>query len=271
MLDLPALSGEGPKRRVRSIDWDRVQALYVEDGLGVPQVARKLRVSYHGVLRGLQKRGWLRDRQRVRDMKHGHAIHKAWQGMRERCYSAKHPEYPNIGARGVRVDDVWEDFRAFHAWAMTAGYRKGLCLTRLERAKNYGPTNCAWLSRIEAPRFHPPTKVSRKPRFTIPAFGEQKGAMAWARDPRCTVTASGLLARLRAGTPPEWAITAINERPDIEREGNGLRAFGSTRSAHAWARDPRARVGSTTIVARIKRGWTPEQAIMTPPFKRPRP
>lgn len=186
------------------IDWNKVRELYVEKALDVAETALALDASYHGILRGLRIRGWLRRPQlpRAAALPHGRSLHKAWQGMRERCRSAAHPEFEKVGAQGVRICEAWEDFAAFHAWALRSGYQVGLCLARIDRGGNYEPANCRWFTRGEMLKRGPRT-VSRKPRWTVTAFGETKGPYAWSRDRRCAVSMSGLVIRLTQGWKPE--------------------------------------------------------------------
>src|SRR5262249_46401742 len=153
-------------------------------------------------------------------------LHKAWQNMHERCRSEAHPDYAKVGARGIRVCTEWEDFSVFHAWALRSGYRPGLCLARTDRDKNYGPSNCEWLTRIEMTARMEHT-ISRKPRWTVTAFGETKSPTAWSRDPRCTVTLSGLINRLRhQGLSGRDAITAEPQTPGRPEPEVFVRAFG---------------------------------------------
>jgi hypothetical protein len=65
---------------------------------------------------------------------------------------------------------------------------------------------------------------------------------------------------------PEAAISATNQREAVELDGKPITAFGVTKSAAAWSRDRRARVGADTIRLRVARGIEPERAITTPAF-----
>lgn len=84
------------------IDWTRVKRMHLTQGRSVAEIAAELGASYHGVLRGLQKRGWLREREpAAHDRVHGRALYKAWSAIRQRCNSPKHSEYVHIGQRGI--------------------------------------------------------------------------------------------------------------------------------------------------------------------------
>ncbi|MBK7876299.1 MAG: hypothetical protein IPJ77_11170 [Planctomycetes bacterium] len=255
-------------RRSASPMWNQVLQHYVVEGRSVVETAKLIGTDYHTVLRGLQKRGWFRPRPTPVDkLKHGKALQKSWQAMRERCTSKKHPDFHNIGARGIRVAEAWDSFGAFHAWALAAGYRPGLVLMRSSPDANYGPEACRWMTRKEQLRYRRPPKISHKPRWTIRAFGETKGPQAWTRDPRCTVSMAGLVDRLKRGMPPEEAITFPNPLEGGVAPGRDITAFGMTQTVAAWARDQRARVSVTTIGVRLRRGMSPEDAITRKPFK----
>jgi len=241
-------------RAYRPIDWARARRMHLVEGLDTAQVAKRLGASYSGLRDGLRRRGWLRERPTpIRELKHGVALHRVWSDLRERH-----------GERTFAPE--WRAFPRFHAWALPSGYQKGLVIARLDRREPHGPKNCVWLPRREALKLGRPKRVSRTPRWTITAFGETKGPMAWSRDPRCTVTLTGLAGRLKRGWKPEDAITGRNYRASVEIEGKAIEAFGMTKSLAAWERDRRARVNGPSIARRIRRGIAAETAITTPAF-----
>lgn len=45
--------------------------------------------------------------------------------------------------------------------------------------------------------------------------------------------------------------------------GGSITAFGETKGAYDWARDPRCRVSAVSLRARIRNGWETEAAITT--------
>lgn len=49
-----------------------------------------------------------------------------------------------------------------------------------------------------------------------------------------------------------------------KRNSVRITAFGETKIVGDWARDPRCRVGWRGLYYRIERGWSPEEAIVTP-------
>ncbi len=264
----PARKGSG-RHPSRAIDWDKVRELYVKKGLDVAETALALDASYHGVLRGLRQRGWLIEHETVpwTKLQHGRHLHRAWLSMRERCRSPAHPEYAKVGGRGIRTCTEWEDFGAFHAWALRSGYRPGLCLARLDRARDYAPSNCRWLTRQEMSNRILP-KISRKTRWTFTAFGETKGPTAWSRDRRCAVSLTGLVDRLRGGWKPEEAIVTPS-KTGPEEPLVWVTAFGESKGVEDWVRDRRCRVGPSSLRKRLREGVPAELAITAPPFRVP--
>jgi hypothetical protein len=77
--------------------------------------------------------------------------YRAWQGMRERCYSVWHKDYPNYGARGIRVCPRWID--SFEAFFEDMGLAPdGRSLDRQDNEADYSPANCRWATRKEQTR-----------------------------------------------------------------------------------------------------------------------
>lgn len=95
------------------------------------------------------------------------------------------------------------------------------------------------------------------------AFGETKSLPEWARDRRCSVPFFTLRQRIEEG----WELERALQTPSIknlQRLDKGIDAFGTTKSLVDWAADERAKAPATTILWRIRRGWSAEKAITTP-------
>lgn len=256
---------KAPSDANQPIDWDRAHKLYVTDGRTIPETASLLGASRRGLTEGIRKRGWLRAATPVHAREHGLHLQKAWNAMRVRARAFAASKTPGLSGK---VHSRWSDFETFYDWAIGAGFREGLALTRIDRARPFGPTNCKWLPRSDSIEFHRPKRAKGHSRWQLEAFGEKKGAAAWSRDRRCKISFSTLLTRIRNGWSTEDAIgTPPGSRTGEKKTDTRVSAFGQTATISEWGRDPRARVRSTTIARRIKLGMQPEAAITTPGFK----
>jgi len=92
--------------------------------------------------------------------------------------------------------------------------------------------------------------------FTVEAFGEQKSAADWARDPRCKVNEMTLRSRLRKGFSPERALTEPTREIGV--------AFGEEKPLVEWYKDARVPVSRTAVFRRLKGGAPLEEALTTP-------
>lgn len=72
-------------------------------------------------------------------------LYSIWQNMKARCEKHK-----NYAGRGIKVCDEWQsDFRIFHQWAISNGYKDDLELDRIDNDGNYEPSNCRWVTHLE--------------------------------------------------------------------------------------------------------------------------
>lgn len=254
----PARPLSPPKRR---LDAAKIRELHVEKLMSPPVIASRLKASQLGVLNVLKRLGVYRRPERVRDSADARRLYATWSHIFRACTNRKHADYALYGGRGATLCPDWLEFKTFRDWALRAGYRKGLWLTRKNSGKPFSPRNCEWVTRDEVRRrTRAPRPSAPRERWAITAFGETKGAARWARDRRCRVTENALRRRLREGMDPEIAISkprAHLGRPGITR----IRAFGEKKSVAEWSRDPRCRVTRTTLIQRLAAGYAPEDAI----------
>lgn len=78
----------------------------------------------------------------------GTRLHTIWKGMRQRCANKNHSVFQHYGGKGIAVCEEWQDYAAFHAWAVSAGYKDGLTIERKDGTQNYCPSNCVWIPRV---------------------------------------------------------------------------------------------------------------------------
>lgn len=84
------------------------------------------------------------------------------------------------------------------------------------------------------------------------------------------MAAGGALWRSSQHVQQKDAITKRKRREADYSPSKPIEAWGTTKTLAAWARDRRAKVGPEAIAARLRRGWTPEDAIGTAVYGRPR-
>jgi len=112
--------------------------------------------------------------------------------------------------------------------------------------------------------------LKRVPRRKSPLyeiFGEQKTAEEWAGDPRCEVSQRTVRNRLKEGLKGEALLKKRSFEPNVQKRTAPLyEAFGESKTALDWARDPRAHVSHTTIQNRFRKGLRGE-ALLAPPQK----
>ncbi|MEW6745538.1 MAG: hypothetical protein AB1486_22525 [Planctomycetota bacterium] len=253
----------------RTFDWDRARYLHVTKGLSPPDIATRLGVSYAAVRKALRCMGvYRRPPAGLLRVRRTRLLYKIWHGMHRRCSNRKDRRFGTHGAHGIRVCREWATFEPFLAWAERSDYGPGLCFSRVDPAKGYSPSNCAWVRPAEAYRLKHPPRMNHPPRRLITAFGETKGLEAWRRDPRCQVTATSICQRLEAGWSPEEAIATPPSTRGIKRGfvRRELTAFGQTKSLTDWSRDRRCRVTLASLWSRLEQGMWPEEAITTPPY-----
>jgi len=115
----------------------------------------------------------------------------------------------------------------------------------------------------------PETAITSPPTFperAYTAFGERKLIGDWPKDPRCVVSRETLRLRLRAGEPPEQALTRPAESAGgyAPRDSRTWSAFGELKTIAQWAGDPRCKVEGKTLARRLAGGVDPEKAITSP-------
>ena len=72
-----------------------------------------------------------------------HPIYHLWTDLKQRCYNENNSKYETYGKRGISVCEEWrESFLAFYEWMLANGYQQGLNFVRIDKGKDYSPSNC---------------------------------------------------------------------------------------------------------------------------------
>lgn len=87
------------------------------------------------------------DKNGTKRHKHGmrhSSEYSTWISMRTRCCDPNHPTYEHYGARGIKLDPRWLDFKEFYA-DMGDKPGKGYTIERKDSNGDYCKDNCIWL------------------------------------------------------------------------------------------------------------------------------
>lgn len=95
-----------------------------------------------------------------------HYLIDAWQVMKKRCLSPRHPSYQYYGGRKISLFAEWIDNCAkFAEWVLTnLGERPEHCsLDRIDRDGDYVPGNLRWYTKTEQLISRPCSNPNKKP------------------------------------------------------------------------------------------------------------
>lgn len=146
----------------------------------------------------------------------GTRLYQCWQNMRRRCRSKNNVQYPDYGGRGIQIDEQWDDFATFAAWAHANGYRDDLSIEREDVNGNYTPSNCVWATAAVQ---------SANRRFVKRAPDGQ----LWRHKALANgISNAAYASRVHAGWPMEQAVTHPMGRERVPRERDPVTGrFGS--------------------------------------------
>lgn len=94
-------------------------------------------------------------------------IYNAWRSVKRRCYDKNHKNYPQYGAKGIKMWSGWlNDSKEFVKWSLLNGWQKGLQLDRYpDQRGSYSPNNCRWVTCKQ-------NQNNRTNNIMVTAFGE---------------------------------------------------------------------------------------------------
>lgn len=78
-----------------------------------------------------------------------HPLYPMWSSMMQRCYNQRSESYPDYGARGIAVHELWHSAEVFIRWVEeNLGPRPdGMSFDRIDNDGNYEPGNVRWADR----------------------------------------------------------------------------------------------------------------------------
>lgn len=180
-------------------------------------------------------------------------LFRVWTSVKNRCYNENEPSYKNYGARGIGVCETWlNSYEAFRDWALANGYDEnapyGKCtLDRIDTNGDYSPGNCRWVDfAVQA--------NNKTTSHFIDFRGERHTIAEWSKIlgiPRYIINDG-----LRSGKP----FSEIVELPHSRR--TYITLGGKTLAISAW--EQKMRFGQKTVSRRLKKGWSIEDALLTP-------
>ena len=100
-------------------------------------------------------------------------LYGMWHRMKQRCFDSNCDDFKLYGNRGITVCKEWLDYKPFHDWAMSHGYKKGLMIERNNNNGNYHSDNCEWATAKQQAR------NKRNSRFII-YLGKRKTLAEWS-------------------------------------------------------------------------------------------
>ena len=100
------------------------------------------------------------------------AIYRVWRGLKSRCLNPHNEHYPYYGGAGITLDPMWRAFEGFYA-DMGDPPKKGMVLSRKDKAAGFTRDNCEWVPRSQMNR-------TRKSSHFVTYMGMTKHLKEWA-------------------------------------------------------------------------------------------
>lgn len=126
----------------------------------------------------------------------GHELYQTWANMRDRCENERSKDFPNYGARGIRVCDEWKDFAVF---VSDMGPRpEGHTIERKDGGRGYEPDNCVWATTLTQNR-------NKRTNLRLRLGGIEMCASLWAE--KTGIPLNVIVERKAIGWSDEDAVT----------------------------------------------------------------
>lgn len=188
----------------------------------------------------------------------------------------------------IEVCDEWRTFEGFKDWSLQNNYSENKHIYRLFNDGIYEPENCIWVEKgfSEERLYRTWGDMKRRCYNTNCKAYEIYGGRGiiicdewknnylifkdWALSHGYTNDLTIERKDPNGNYCPENCIwIPLSEQGSTRRNNVYVKAFGLIKTAYQWSKDPICSVNNATILYRIGSGWSPEDAITTPPNKKP--
>lgn len=189
-------------------------------------------------------------------------LYGVYNAMKRRCYSEKDSHYKHYGGRGIKICDEWlgsGGFASFSAWAHEHGYQDGLSIDRVDNNGDYTPDNCRWADRFTQ-------GCNKRNNVVVTACGQERNISSWGR--KNHLDGEAIRKRLARGWTVEEAVGEKEHKRDWEasarkrHDARYITVKGETKHIMDWSKE--SGICESTIQSRLKRGWSPEDAVFVP-------
>jgi hypothetical protein len=176
---------------------------------------------------------------------------RSWQAMRSRCLNESSDNFRLYGGRGITICEEWDSFETF---LIDMGPRPdGHTLDRIDVNGNYNKSNCRWAT---------PSQQSRNRRVNryVEYNGERLCVAELAE--RVGMNANTLYIRLDDGLSIDGAVEEGRRRPKSKAKATLIDLDGKSVSLEDLSK--RFDIKLSTLVSRLKNGWSVNEAITAP-------
>lgn len=223
-----------------------------------------------------QSCGCFNDENRVvSNTKHGHTsggnkrslTYRSYVSMKHRCYYKANNRYYIYGGRGITVCDRWLcPVNGFLNFLADMGPRPSRrhSIERKDVNGNYCQENCCWATVEEQAH-------NRSNNHNLTFNGKTQCLSEWSRE--LGIRAYTISSRIKKGWSVEEALTtpvgkarkSARSKKDVARDtknNHNLTHSGKTQCVAAWEEE--TGICGSTIIYRVKHGWSVEKALTTP-------
>lgn len=129
----------------------------------------------------------------------GTKLYAVWNRTKNRCQHPNVKGYEDLGGRGIKWYEGWDEFPPFKAWALEHGYEEGLVLDRKDREGDFTPDNAMFVDRK--------TLYNHSRKNTMLTYGDRTMSISnWSKI--SGVAQNTIAVRVRSGWPIGPAIFA---------------------------------------------------------------